>query len=106
MTTAEETRQAGPLSEAVYPLDDLIPIAVVIAAGCESCAEKMVSRALRQGSAPAQVERTLGIVAKLRSLDCLTEAVGPEVVARMAKPLEAGRRALRAADDSTPTCCG
>lgn len=88
-------------------LEDLIPIAVVIAAGCESCAERMVQRALDRGSARAPIERTLGIVAHLRSLDCLAHKVGPEVIARMEKPLQAGRKALRAADPSPRDrgCC-
>jgi alkylhydroperoxidase/carboxymuconolactone decarboxylase family protein YurZ len=75
-------------------LEDLIPIAVVIAAGCESCAEKMVHRAIDQGSPKPLIGRTLRIVARLRSLDCLAQAVGPEVIARMDKPLQAGEKAL------------
>jgi hypothetical protein len=86
-------------------LEDLVPIAVVIAAGCERCAERMVRRALQQGSPRRLVERTLGIVAHVRSTDCFVAAVGPEVVARMDKPLEAGRRALVAQGGTMDTAC-
>ena len=75
-------------------LENLIPIAVVIAAGCEPCAEKMVRRALDQGSTPKDIRKTLGLVAHLRDLDCLAENVGPEVLSRMEKPLAAGKRSL------------
>lgn len=88
-------------------LQDLIPIAVVIAAGCEGCAERMVSAALARGAARPHIERTLEIVAHLRSRDCFAQAVGPEVVARMAGPLAAGRKALDAPDPVSEdrTCC-
>ena len=85
----------GSSRKAMPRLEDLIPIAVVIAAGCERCAERMVGRALRRGSARPLVERTLEIVTHLHTRDCFVEAVGPEAVARMEKPLEAGRKALR-----------
>jgi len=102
MATVEPVSQECCSSERATPrLEDLIPIAVVIAAGCESCAERMVRRALQQGSPMSLIERTLGIVAHLRSLDCLTQAVGPEVITRMEKPLQAGRKTLRGADLST-----
>lgn len=78
-------------------LEDLIPIAVVIAAGCESCAEKMVTRALEQGSSWQDVQKTLGIVAHMQKLECLTQAVGEDVVARMEKPLAAGKKTLQQA---------
>jgi hypothetical protein len=82
-------------------LEDVISIAVVIAAGCERCAERMVERALSQGTPGHLVKRTLGIVARVRSTECFAQAVGPEVIARMAKPLQAGRRALRESGLST-----
>lgn len=90
-----EERVERPAPEA--RLEDLIPIAVVIAAGCESCAEKMVTRALERGSSVRHIEKTLGSVAHLQKLDCLAQAVGAEVVARMEKPLAAGRRTLQQA---------
>lgn len=87
-------------------LEDLIPIAVVIAAGCESCAGRMVERALREGSTPRGIERSLRIVEHQRSLDCFRSAVGPDVVARMEKPLEAARKTLAAARPAGDDCCG
>jgi alkylhydroperoxidase/carboxymuconolactone decarboxylase family protein YurZ len=102
MTTAEPAGRECCSTERETPrLEDLIPIAVVVAAGCESCAERMVRRAQEQGSPKSLIERTLGIVAHLRSLECLAQAVGPEVIARMEKPLEAGRKTLRGAVLST-----
>ena len=84
-------------AEKVPKLEDLIPIAVVIAAGCESCAEKMVARALEQGSSRRHIQKTLGIVAHMQKLDCLAQAVGEEVVARMERPLAAGTKTLQQA---------
>jgi alkylhydroperoxidase/carboxymuconolactone decarboxylase family protein YurZ len=78
-------------------LQDLIPIAIVIAAGCEPCAEKMVARALEQGSPREHIEKTLQIVDGMRKLDCFAQAISPEVIARMEKPLAAGRRTLERA---------
>lgn len=76
-------------------LENLIPIAVVIAAGCEPCAEKMVRRAIEEGSSPKDIRKTLGLVAHLQNLDCLAENVGVTVMARMEKPLAAGKRTLK-----------
>lgn len=78
-------------------LQDLIPIAMVIVGGCEPCAEKMVIRALKEGSSLQDVDKTLRIVAGMQRLDCFAKAVGIEVVARMDKPLAAGERTLREA---------
>ncbi len=78
-------------------LEDLIPIALVIAAGCESCAEKMVTRALEQGSPWRHIHKTLQVAATLQKLECFAQAVGPEAVARMTGPLAAGRGALQRA---------
>jgi AhpD family alkylhydroperoxidase len=89
-------------------LEDLIPIAVVIGAGCETCAESTVKRALRNGAPRSQIERTLRIVAHLRSADCFQQAVGVEVTGRMEGPLAAGANALRERDAETEAgaCCG
>lgn len=76
-------------------LEELIPIAVVIAAGCEPCAVRMVDRALERGAPADQVMRTLRILAQVCSTDCFARAVGAEVVARMRTPLAAGSKALR-----------
>ncbi|MBZ5589741.1 MAG: hypothetical protein LAO05_14380 [Acidobacteriia bacterium] len=89
-------------------LEDVIPIAVVIAAGCERCAERMVERALSQGTPGHLVRLTLAIVARVRSTGCFVRAVGPEVIARMEKPLQAGSKTLRESGLSTEErpCCG
>ena len=91
-------------------LEDLIPIAVVIGAGCESCAESTVKRALANGVARSQIGRALRIVARVRSTDCFQQAVGVELAARMDGPLAAGAHALRRRDAGTETeagaCCG
>ena len=109
MTSAEHvSHQCGSSERATPRLEDLIPVAVVIGAGCERCAEGTVEQALRRGSAKRLIERTLGIVAHLRSQDCFVEAVGPDVIPRMEKALEAGKKALREADPPTKDreCCG
>jgi Carboxymuconolactone decarboxylase family len=107
--SSRESRHEGPAEERrAHHLDDLIPIAVVIAAGCEPCAAKMVNRALDQGCSRGQIARTLEVVSHLRSLECLVQAVGPEVVSRMERPLASGRQALREAGKVTESrgCCG
>jgi hypothetical protein len=108
MPTSQVGKENLPGKLATVRLEDVIPIAVVIAAGCESCTESMVERALNQGTPAQLVRRTLGIVARLRSTDCFMKAVGPEVIARMEKPLQAGRRTLLESGLSAkePTCCG
>ena len=76
-------------------LRNLIPVAVVIVGGCESCTEVMVARALEQGSSIDDIETVLRIVARMREIECIVEAFGPEAIARMEKPLAAGRRTLQ-----------
>lgn len=78
-------------------LQDLIPIVMVIVGGCEPCAEKMVARALEQGSSWQDIDKTLRITADMQKRDCFAKAVGTEVIARMEKPLAAGWRTLRQA---------
>ncbi len=78
-------------------LPNLIPIAVVVVGGCEPCAEKMVKQALAQGSSWQEVEQTLRILADMQKRECVRQALGPEVIARMEKPLAAGRRTLQQA---------
>ncbi len=78
-------------------LQDLLPIAMVIVGGCESCAERMVERALAQGSSLQDVDKTLRIVAGMQKLDCFANSVGPDVISHMEKPLQAGRRTLERA---------
>lgn len=83
-------------------LQDLLPIAMVIVGGCESCAEKMVERALHEGSSFQDIDKTLRIIAGMQKLGCFANAVGPEVVSRMNRPLEAGRRTLERAMHPSP----
>jgi len=108
MTRATEpTHERSASATAAPGLEDLISIAVVIAAGCERCADRMVSRALQRGSPKASIARTLEIVGRLRALDCLLEAVGPEVIARMERPLQAAQMALDRANLTAESrkCC-
>lgn len=81
-------------------IEILIPIAVVTAAGCETCAEKAVARALAQGSPPRDIDQTLSVISVLHRTDCFVQAVGPEVASRMEKPLAAARRTLERATAS------
>jgi len=78
-------------------LQELIPIAMVIVGGCEPCAEKMVTRALEQGSSWQDIDKTLRIIADMQRRECFAKAVGTDVVARMEKPLAAGWRTLQEA---------
>ena len=96
-----EEKQA-PEEKTDMRLQNLIPIAMVIVGGCEGCAEKMVERALREGSTFRDIDKTLRIVAGTQGLGCFAGAVGPEVVARMVKPLEAGQRTLEKAMSLRP----
>jgi AhpD family alkylhydroperoxidase len=109
MTPAGQIGARGRADGALR-LEDLIPIAVVIAAGCESCTDSMVKRALRNGAARSEIERTLKIVTHLRRADCFKRAVGEELTARMDVPLAAGARALSeqapASEPELGACCG
>lgn len=99
--TLVESQHSQPIPEA--RLQDLIPIAMVIVGGCEPCAESMVNRALQQGCSWQDIDKTLRIVASMQRLDCFAKAVGTDVVARMDKPLAAGRRTLQEAMSRTGT---
>jgi carboxymuconolactone decarboxylase family protein len=81
-------------------LQNLIPIAVVVAGGCEPCAEKMVTQALAQGSSWQEVDETLRILADMQKRECVRQALGADTVARMEKPLAAGRGTLERAKPS------
>ncbi len=83
-----------PVIRSKSNLQNLVPIAVVVVGGCETCAEKMVAQALAQGSSWEEVEETLGILADMQKRSCVLQALGAEVVNRMEKPLAAGRRTL------------
>ncbi len=84
-------------------LPNLIPIAVVIVGGCETCAEKMVKQALAQGSSHDEIDETLRILADMQKRECVLKALGVDVIARMEKPLAAGRRTL---DEAMTASCG
>lgn len=86
-----------PQQKTEVRLQDLIPIAMVIVGGCETCAEQTVARALNEGSSWQDIDKTLRIVAGMQKLDCFAKAVGPEIVARMDKPLAAGTQTLHQA---------
>lgn len=103
-----QTREDRRPARTALRLEDLIPIAVAVAAGCESCAERTVRRAVDEGSSKGAIARTLAIVAHVRSLNCFAEAVGAQVVARMEAPLRAGERALAGAPAAAgeAKCCG
>ena len=81
----------------VGKIENLIPIAVVMSLGCESCAEKTVAWALEQGSTKQDVERVLATVEAMQKLDCFKGQFGPDTVSRLEKPLAAARRALQQA---------
>jgi hypothetical protein len=87
-------------------LEDLIPLAAVIGAGCEPCAERMVARALAHEDAGPLVERTLAILAEVSGAKCFEGAVGPEAVVRMKRSLRAGHKALDRTRRGETTCCG
>jgi hypothetical protein len=89
-------------------LQNLVPIAVVVTGGCEPCAEKLVNQALAQGSSWEDINETLLILADFQKRQCVIEALGADVVARMEKPLAAGRRALELAKPrkSVAAACG
>ncbi len=106
VTSTRCCREVAEEQASTAALQTLIPIAVVIAAGCESCAASMVERALSQGTSEHLIRRTLATVAYVRSRACFAQAVGSDVVARMEKPLEAGTRALRGAQRSTQRAGG
>jgi alkylhydroperoxidase/carboxymuconolactone decarboxylase family protein YurZ len=95
----KETRESAQSQSSQHVsearLQDLIPIAMVIVGGCEPCAESMVNRALQQGSSWQEIDKTLRIVASMQKADCFVKAVGKDVIARMEKPLAAGRRSLQ-----------
>jgi len=91
-------------------LQNLIPIAVVVVGGCEPCTEKMVTQALAQGSSWQEVDETLRILADMQKRPCVIQALGVGTVARMEKPLAAGRSTLersKSSDTASGACgCG
>ncbi len=96
----ESPRAAAPDSR----LEDLVPLAVVIAAGCEPCAKRMVRRAIDRGCSLYDLRKTLGIVADMQRQDCLAKAVGADVIDRMERPLSSGKTTLQAELDRLAAC--
>ena len=76
-------------------LENLVPIAVVIAAGCEPCARRMTERALAAGTPRRAIRRVLKMVDHMHRQECLAENVGSDAMARMTEPLEAATTTLR-----------
>jgi hypothetical protein len=68
----------------------------------------MVTQALAQGSSWQDVDETLRILAHMQKRKCVIQALGPETIARMEKPLAAGRRTLDQAkpENAVPFSCG
>jgi AhpD family alkylhydroperoxidase len=108
MTGIEARTGRTPTAPAASRIEELIPIAVAVAVGCERCAERTVRRALDGGTPRRAIAFTLGVVAHMRSLDCFAEAVPAETLGRMEAPLQAGRRTLAEARATTAEakCCG
>jgi hypothetical protein len=81
-------------SMVVGRIENVIPIGVLTVLGCEKCSAEAVNWALQQGSSFDDIERALRTVAAMQKLDCFKNQFGPEVAARMEKPLAAAREAL------------
>ena len=84
-------------------IENLAPVAVLTVLGCEKCAEEATNWALKQGSSPDDIERVLRTVAAMQNLECFKQQFGPDVVARMEKPLAAARHALQLATERAAT---
>jgi hypothetical protein len=108
--TEKHSCGSGPEPRDQPILQDLIPIAVVIAAGCEPCAEKMVCRALKEGSSQRQVLKAIAIVESVLSLECFQAAISQDVRERMVKPLARARltaeeKPAEATGEAGRSCC-
>jgi hypothetical protein len=68
----------------------------------------MVKQALAEGSPWQDIDETLRILAHMQKRECVKQALGPEVIARMEKPLAAGRKTLQEAirEDRDGETCG
>ena len=80
-------------------IENLIPIAVLTALGCEKCASEAVAWALQQDSSPDDVDRALRAVAQMQTLACFKQQFGQDTAARLEKPLAAARKVLQEAAD-------
>jgi len=83
-------------------IENLIPIAVLTSLGCEKCAAEAVAWALQQGSSTEDLDRALRAVAQMQTLDCFKQQFGPDVAARLEKPLAAARKVLQEAANRGP----
>jgi hypothetical protein len=88
-------------------IENIMPIGVLAALGCETCAGEAVSWALQQGSSTDDVDRALRTVAAMPKLDCFKRQFGPDAAARVEKALAAARTVLaqaigRAREQSSP----
>jgi len=80
-------------------IENLMPIGVLAALGCEACVGRAVAWALQQGSSADDVERALRTIAAMQKLDCFKQQFGPDAATRLEKPLAAARRVLQQALD-------
>ena len=78
----------------VGSIENLVPIGILTVLGCEKCSAEAVNWALQQGSSFEDIERTLKTVAVMQKLDCFKSQFGPDVNARMERPLAAANEAL------------
>jgi len=78
-------------------IENLMPVGMLIALGCEACAAEAVQYALAQGSTPEDLEHALRTVEVVHKLGCFTEKFGPDAAARMERPLAAAWNALHQA---------
>ena len=105
----EQQRNDGKETADPRLLENLIPLAVVIACGCEPCAESCVRRALAAGSSRREIQKALAIIQHMKTVGCLIERVGSETVGRMESPLAAAARIMKEFQaepaQRAPRCC-
>ncbi len=94
--TAAATRAIPGTNESVPVgrIENLMPIAVLAALGCDACTGEAVAWALQQGSSKQDVERALRTIAAMQKLDCFKQKFGQDAAARLERPLAAARKAL------------
>ena len=93
----------GTTANTTDHLEALIPIAVVIAAGCEPCARSMTERALTAGTPRRAIRRVLKMVDHMHRQECLAQNAGAEAMARMARPLETAATTLQNTNEKEVT---
>lgn len=81
-------------SMVVGRIENLVPIGVLAALGCEKCTAEAVGWALQQGSSVEDVERTLRTLGAMQKLECFQQQFGGDAAARLDKPLAAARKIL------------